>query len=76
MMRALLLARTGVPVTVLEAHKDFDGEFRGDTFASFDAGGSRRDWPVGVRMFFKIPALKNIPARVLGFGIRPAHVED
>jgi len=28
---ALLLARRGVPVMLLEAHKDFDREFRGDT---------------------------------------------
>ncbi len=28
---ALLLARSGVPVTLLEVHKDFDREFRGDT---------------------------------------------
>lgn len=28
---ALLLARKGVPVTLLEAHPDFDREFRGDT---------------------------------------------
>jgi len=28
---ALLLARGGVPVIVLEAHKDFDRDFRGDT---------------------------------------------
>ncbi len=28
---ALLLVRRGVPVTLLEAHKDFDREFRGDT---------------------------------------------
>src|SRR5713101_1290732 len=28
---ALLLARRGVPVTLLEQHKDFDREFRGDT---------------------------------------------
>lgn len=27
----LLLARRGVPVTLLEAHKDFDRDFRGDT---------------------------------------------
>jgi 2-polyprenyl-6-methoxyphenol hydroxylase-like FAD-dependent oxidoreductase len=31
MMLALLLARHGVEVTLLEAHKDFDREFRGDT---------------------------------------------
>ncbi len=31
MMLALLLARKGVPVTLLEAHKDFDRDFRGDT---------------------------------------------
>ena len=31
MMLGLLLARRGVQVTVLEAHKDFDREFRGDT---------------------------------------------
>jgi 2-polyprenyl-6-methoxyphenol hydroxylase-like FAD-dependent oxidoreductase len=31
MMLALLLARQGVPVTLLEQHKDFDREFRGDT---------------------------------------------
>src|SRR5215471_11865525 len=31
MMLGLLLARKGVPVTVLEAHKDFDRDFRGDT---------------------------------------------
>jgi len=31
MMLALLLARRGVKVTLLEAHKDFDREFRGDT---------------------------------------------
>src|SRR5690242_12518282 len=30
-MLALLLARRGVPVTLLEAHMDFDREFRGDT---------------------------------------------
>jgi 2-polyprenyl-6-methoxyphenol hydroxylase-like FAD-dependent oxidoreductase len=30
-MLALLLARRGVPVTLLEAHKDFDRDFRGDT---------------------------------------------
>jgi 2-polyprenyl-6-methoxyphenol hydroxylase-like FAD-dependent oxidoreductase len=28
---AMLLARRGVPVTLLEAHKDFEREFRGDT---------------------------------------------
>src|SRR5829696_6217771 len=28
---ALLLARNGVPVTLLEAHDDFDRDFRGDT---------------------------------------------
>ena len=28
---ALLLARKGVPVTLLEAHEDFDRDFRGDT---------------------------------------------
>jgi 2-polyprenyl-6-methoxyphenol hydroxylase-like FAD-dependent oxidoreductase len=31
MMLALLLARKGVGVTLLEAHKDFDRDFRGDT---------------------------------------------
>lgn len=31
MLLALLLARRGVPVTLLEAQKDFDREFRGDT---------------------------------------------
>jgi len=31
MMLAFLLARHGIPVTVLEAHKDFDRDFRGDT---------------------------------------------
>src|SRR5246500_6041192 len=34
MMLALLLARRGVRVTLLEAHKDFDREFRGDTLHS------------------------------------------
>gem|GEM_PF-4999200 len=28
---SLLLARKGVPVILLEMHKDFDWEFRGDT---------------------------------------------
>src|SRR5919205_3909276 len=28
---ALLLARRGIPVTLLEAHADFDRDFRGDT---------------------------------------------
>ena len=28
---ALLLARRGIPVALLEMHKDFDREFRGDT---------------------------------------------
>ncbi|MCW5854067.1 MAG: FAD-dependent oxidoreductase [Anaerolineae bacterium] len=28
---ALLLARQGIPVTLLEAHRDFDRDFRGDT---------------------------------------------
>ncbi len=31
MVLALLLARLGVPVTLLEAHHDFDRDFRGDT---------------------------------------------
>src|SRR6516162_11473286 len=31
MMLAYLLARKGVPVTLLEAHRDFDRDFRGDT---------------------------------------------
>jgi 2-polyprenyl-6-methoxyphenol hydroxylase-like FAD-dependent oxidoreductase len=31
MMLALLLARRGVPVTLLESHRDFDRDFRGDT---------------------------------------------
>src|SRR5246127_386877 len=31
MMLALCLARRGVKVTLLEAHKDFDRAFRGDT---------------------------------------------
>src|SRR5262250_2338652 len=30
-MLALLLARRGVPTTLLEMHQDFDREFRGDT---------------------------------------------
>ena len=30
-MLALLLARKGVPVTLLEGHKDFERDFRGDT---------------------------------------------
>jgi len=30
-MLSLLLSRRGVPVTLLEMHKDFDREFRGDT---------------------------------------------
>src|ERR1700757_1640672 len=30
-MLSLLLARQGIPVTLLEMHKDFDREFRGDT---------------------------------------------
>ena len=30
-MLSLLLARGGVPVTLLEAHRDFDRDFRGDT---------------------------------------------
>lgn len=30
MMLSLLLARAGVPVTLLEAHRDFDRDFRGD----------------------------------------------
>src|SRR4030095_14896192 len=30
-MLSLLLARAGVPVMLLEAHRDFDRDFRGDT---------------------------------------------
>ena len=30
-MVSLLLARAGIPVTLLEAHRDFDRDFRGDT---------------------------------------------
>lgn len=33
-MLSLLLARAGVPMTLLEAHKDFDRDFRGDTIHS------------------------------------------
>jgi 2-polyprenyl-6-methoxyphenol hydroxylase-like FAD-dependent oxidoreductase len=31
LMLALLLARQGVHITLLEAHHDFDRQFRGDT---------------------------------------------
>jgi 2-polyprenyl-6-methoxyphenol hydroxylase-like FAD-dependent oxidoreductase len=31
MILSLLLARKGIPVTLLEAHQDFDRQFRGDT---------------------------------------------
>lgn len=34
MMLALLLARQGIQVTLIEAHDDFDREFRGDTLHS------------------------------------------
>ena len=34
MVLALLLARQGIAVTLLEAHEDFDREFRGDTLHS------------------------------------------
>jgi NADPH-dependent 2,4-dienoyl-CoA reductase/sulfur reductase-like enzyme len=30
-MLSLLLARAGIPVTLLEAHRDLDRDFRGDT---------------------------------------------
>jgi 2-polyprenyl-6-methoxyphenol hydroxylase-like FAD-dependent oxidoreductase len=30
-MLSLLMARAGIPVTLLEAHRDFDRDFRGDT---------------------------------------------
>ena len=33
-MLSLLLARAGIPVILLEAHKDFDRDFRGDTIHS------------------------------------------
>jgi len=33
-MLSLLLARAGVPVTLLEAHRDFERDFRGDTIHS------------------------------------------
>ena len=33
-MLSLLLARQGIEVTLLESHRDFDREFRGDTFHS------------------------------------------
>ncbi|HTD23465.1 MAG TPA: hypothetical protein VK738_12475, partial [Terriglobales bacterium] len=32
--------------------------------------------PWTVRLFFKIPFLKNTVARILGFGVRPEHVEN
>lgn len=35
MMLALLLARAGVPVTLLEAHADFDRDFRGDSVHTY-----------------------------------------
>jgi len=34
LMLSLFLARAGVPVTLLEAHRDFDRDFRGDTIHS------------------------------------------
>ena len=43
-MLALLLARKGVEVTLLEEHKDFARDFRGDTvhfLGSRDSAGSR-----------------------------------
>lgn len=35
MFLALLLARSGVPVTLLEAHADFDRDFRGDSVHTY-----------------------------------------
>lgn len=32
--------------------------------------------PWTVRLFFRIPILRNIPARILGIGFRPEHVQD
>jgi hypothetical protein len=31
--------------------------------------------PWFVRLLFRTPVLRDIPARMLGFGIRPAHVQ-
>jgi 2-polyprenyl-6-methoxyphenol hydroxylase-like FAD-dependent oxidoreductase len=32
--------------------------------------------PWQIRVFFSVPILRNIPARILGIGIRPEHVQD
>lgn len=44
---ALLLARQGLRVTLLEAHRDFDRDFRGDTLNSavLEIMARQREWP-------------------------------
>ena len=42
MMLGFLLARAGVPIIVLEKHKDFLRDFRGDTVHPIDARNDSR----------------------------------
>ncbi|MFC5950504.1 FAD-dependent oxidoreductase [Pseudonocardia lutea] len=62
MLLAYLLARAGVPVTLLEAHRDFDRRFRGD---------SLHPWTLelldGLGLADELLALPHFPARYFRF---------
>lgn len=70
MVLGLLLARRGVPVTVLEAHPDFDREFRGDTL--HPAILEILDQVGLAEKLFRLPHVKWYgPSLMTAFGPRP-----
>lgn len=99
---ALLLGRQGIPVTLLEAHKDFDRQFRGDTIhpsvmeimdelglaeriiQAFQAIVQKQviaraldpDQLVKPPGFLRLPILRDLPARLIAFGIWPVHASE
>jgi NADPH-dependent 2,4-dienoyl-CoA reductase/sulfur reductase-like enzyme len=86
---ALMLVRQDISVILLEAHKDFDRDFRGDTIHPSvmeimeELGLAEKllqlplksvvtaTWLVTLRL----PWLRDLPARLVAYGVFPAHVK-
>ncbi len=111
---ALLLARQCIPVIILETHKDFDRDFRGDTIhpsvmeimAEIGLGDRLLQLPhakihhiskdyssvssIPTQIFshvlnldqsfkppawLRLPILRDLPTRLIAFGVFPAHLQ-
>lgn len=75
---ALLLARRGISVVLLEAHGDFDRDFRGDTVhpAIMAILRSQRQaaLPGAMRVLLSTPFVQQFPLRWMALGVWPCHL--